>query len=170
MNESSAARIAFPSAPSTNGEAHKAAPRKGRKAAKKPAAAKAAAKRVPETAWAHGYVWGAALVSCGLNALAFGQAAPDALRWAAWGLGVVIPAGVLSLGRWASLLYLRGRANMAATVGAIAAVLLLLSVWHCTESIAQLTGSPLVLSALMAIAVDAGMAACEVSVTLAGKK
>ncbi len=134
----------------------------------KPTAPKA--KRVPEAAWAHGYVIGAALTSCYLNALAFGQAAPEGQKWAAWTLGVLIPAGVLALGRWASLLYIRDRRTLAVMVGSVAAALLVLSLWHCTESVALLTGSPLPLAACMAIAVDAGMAACEVSVTLAGRR
>ncbi len=144
-------------------------PGKGRsapKAIERPAPVRRAA----EEAWAHGYVWGAAAVSCGLNGLAFSSHAAPGLAWAAWGLGIVVPAGVLALGRWAATLFRRGRKTLSAAVGAIAGALLLLSVWHCTESIAALTGSPLVLAGLMAIAVDAGMAACEVSVTVAGRR
>ena len=39
--------------------------------------------------------------------------------------------------------------------------LLLLSVWHCSQSIALLTGSPVALA--LAVAIDCGLVACEVA-------
>ncbi len=140
-------------------------------AVKTPPAAPKAARNELKT-WAVSYIAGAALTSMGLNALAFGAAAPPALQYAAWGLGILVPAGVLALGHVASLLYVRGEAyrRAALAVGAIAAALLALSVWHCTESISTLTGSPLVLAAAMAVGIDAGMVACEVAATIAGRK
>lgn len=39
----------------------------------------------------------------------------------------------------------------------------MLSVAHCTEAIAHLTGSRLVLSMLLAVGIDAGMVACELA-------
>ncbi len=48
-------------------------------------------------------------------------------------------------------------------VGGVACFVLLLSVWHCTEALAHLTGSPIFLAALLAIGIDFGMVACEVA-------
>jgi hypothetical protein len=58
------------------------------------------------------------------------------------------------------------RQRLALAVAGVATSLLFLSVWHCTESIAALTGSPLFLSLLLAIGIDAGMLVCEVSSVL----
>ncbi len=155
----------------------RAKPRSDAKPARRPSSKrKAAVAPVRDSLcrWAHGYVYGAGAVSAGLNGLAFSHAAPSGLTWAAWGLGILIPCGVLALGRVASLLYLRGNDRLCRTlaiaVAAVAAALLLLSVWHCTESVALLTGSPLPLAAALAVGVDAGMMGCEVSATLAGRR
>ena len=113
------------------------------------------------------YVVGAVLASAALNALANGRHAEDDYRPFAWGLGIAVPLGVLALGRVASLLYKRGCIGGACTIGAIAAVLLALSVVHCAESIALLTGSHWLLAAAMAVGIDAGLLACEACSTLA---
>jgi hypothetical protein len=47
--------------------------------------------------------------------------------------------------------------------GCSGAALLLLSVWHCSQSIALLTGSPVALALPMAVAIDCGLVACEVA-------
>ncbi len=58
---------------------------------------------------------------------------------------------------------LSARRRMAVGVGSVGVAVLLLSVAHCTEAIAHLTGSGLVLSALLAVGIDAGMVACELA-------
>jgi hypothetical protein len=63
--------------------------------------------------------------------------------------------------RRTSPLRLTARQRIAALIGAVATAVLTLSLWHCTEALAALTGSPLVLSALLAIGIDAGLVACE---------
>lgn len=120
-------------------------------------------------AWGTGYIVGSGLISCGLNALANGQHAPVHLTIPAYLLGTAIPAGCLALGKVASTLWVRNARQLAYVVGGIASVLLSLSVYHCTESIAMLTGSPIALAAGMAIAIDAGMVGCEVALTLESK-
>jgi hypothetical protein len=52
---------------------------------------------------------------------------------------------------------------VAGAVGGVGCSVLALSVWHCTEALSALTGSPLFLSALLAVGIDAGMVACEVA-------
>ena len=37
----------------------------------------------------------------------------------------------------------------------------MLSVWHCREALALLTGAPLDLAALLAVGIDSGLVACE---------
>ncbi len=58
---------------------------------------------------------------------------------------------------------LSSRRRMAVGVGGVGVAVLLLSVAHCTEAIAHLTGSSVVLSMLLAVGVDAGMVACELA-------
>ncbi len=53
--------------------------------------------------------------------------------------------------------------RVALCVGSVASFVLLLSVWHCTEAIALLTGSPLILAVLLALGIDAGMVMCEIA-------
>lgn len=56
--------------------------------------------------WASRYVAVAVLLSMLLNAYAFGLHAPQGMAWAAWCLGVVLPALVWMLGRVAGELWL----------------------------------------------------------------
>ncbi len=58
---------------------------------------------------------------------------------------------------------LSARKRVALCVGAVGCVVLLLSVWHCTEALTLLTGAPLLLAALLAIGIDCGLVACEVA-------
>jgi hypothetical protein len=53
--------------------------------------------------------------------------------------------------------------KVALAVGGVGVGVLGLSVAHCTESIGLLTGSPVALSALLAVGIDAGMVACELA-------
>lgn len=137
-------------------------------------ARKPAAKRTPRPApsaplagrYAHAYCIGAAAVSSGLNALANAQHSDGWMTLPAAALGVVIPIAVFLLFRVAGHLHLAGFRRLALTVGAIGAVVLSLSVVHCSASIALLTGSHWCLSAALAVGIDAGMAGCEVAATL----
>jgi hypothetical protein len=61
------------------------------------------------------------------------------------------------------LLWKRGQHRLAYLTGGTGAGLLLLLVWHCATSISLLTGSPLLLAAPMAIAIDCGFVGCEIA-------
>ena len=50
-----------------------------------------------------------------------------------------------------------------ALAGGSGVALLFLSVWHCSQSIALITGSPIALAMPLAVAVDAGLIACELA-------
>jgi hypothetical protein len=65
------------------------------------------------------------------------------------------------------LAWKKGMRAQAYLAGAVATVLLALSVWHWQESIGVLTGSHWLLSTAMAIGIDAGMVVAEVTATLA---
>jgi drug/metabolite transporter (DMT)-like permease len=110
--------------------------------------------------WAHAYVALAAGLSMVLNAMANCHHSESKLM--AGTMGALIPVLVLLLGRVAGLLYRRKRKQLAYVVGGIGVVLLLLSVFHCTESIGELTGSNWLLSAALAVGIDCGLVACEV--------
>lgn len=123
--------------------------------------------------WSHAYVFIAAGMSMALNAIANGQHAPNGtdgapdMRLAAWTMGALIPVLVLLLGKVAGLLWKRDQRTFALTTGGIGVVVLLLSVFHCAESIGMLTGSHWLLAGALAIGIDAGMVACEISATIA---
>ena len=102
-----------------------------------------------------------AVLSAGLNGYAHAQAA--SVTWAGWALGLVIPAIILLLSKVAGTLHRRGRLPLAYATAAAGVGLLVLSVWHCSTSIALLTGSPLALAVPMAIAIDLGFVCCELA-------
>jgi hypothetical protein len=58
---------------------------------------------------------------------------------------------------------MRAAKRLAAVCGSVATGVLALSVVHCTQAIAGLTGSHWLLAALLAIGIDAGMVASEVA-------
>jgi hypothetical protein len=58
---------------------------------------------------------------------------------------------------------MRAARRLSVVCGGIASAVLALSVVHCTEAIAGLTGSHWLLAALLAIGIDAGMVASEVA-------
>jgi len=58
---------------------------------------------------------------------------------------------------------MRAAKRLAAICGSVATAMLALSVVHCTQAIASLTGSHWLLAALLAIGIDAGMVASEVA-------
>ena len=114
------------------------------------------------TTWCMAYVALAAVMSMGLNAWANGQHAPAGTQWAAWGMGAAIPVLVLLLGKIAGLCYKRKNIPLAYAAGGVGVAVLMLSVFHCYQSISLLTGSGWLLSSLLAIGVDAGMVVAEV--------
>ncbi len=111
--------------------------------------------------WATSYVALSAIMSMVLNAMANCHHAQDHVVMAG-AMGALIPVLVLLLGRVAGLLHRRKKYRLAYCVGGIGVVLLMLSVFHCTESIAVLTGSRWMLAAALAIGIDCGLVACEV--------
>jgi hypothetical protein len=127
-------------------------------------------KRDPVQVYCTAYIVLAGAMSCGLNALANGQHSVDGYKPFAYLLGVTVPLLVLLLGKIGGLLWKRGKRLPAIAIGLIATVVLALSVVHCSESIALLTGSPLPLAVAMAVGIDAGMIACEVAATISGPK
>src|SRR5262245_47470520 len=55
------------------------------------------------------------------------------------------------------------RRTIAAGVGGVGVVLLALSVYHCAEALMVLTGSPIMLAAMLAIGIDLGLVASELA-------
>lgn len=81
---------------------------------------------------------------------------------AAFVYGLVIPWLVLLLWMVAGYTYLRGRKRIAAWTGGAGAFVLLLSVWHCTDSL-RLFGLPWIMALLLALGIDYGLVSFEVS-------
>lgn len=96
-----------------------------------------------------------------LNGYAYAQHAPSAV--AGWLLGIAVPVIVLTLGRVAGAKHRAKQKALAVFTGAAGAALLFLSVWHCSESIAAITGGGIALAIPMAIAIDLGFLACELA-------
>ena len=103
------------------------------------------------------------MTSAGLNGYAFSQYAT--VQWAGWTLGLIIPVFVLILFKVSGDKFKCHR-NFAVFTGATGTGVLLLSVWHCSESISLLTGSPILLAIPLAIACDIGLVCCEVALLL----
>ncbi len=103
------------------------------------------------------------IIMAALSALlnGYANATHATVAWAGWCMGIVIPIIILILGKVAALLFKRGKVSNAKATGAVGVGLLALSVWHCSLSIAALTGSPILLALPMAVAIDAGFVACE---------
>ena len=121
-------------------------------------------------AWGHRYVWTACVLSSGLNAWANVDmcGSENVLACGAAGvLGAVVPGLAWMLSKIAGHAYRAGRRRMAGAVGAAAVALLVLSVWHCAHAIALLTGGGVVLSGLLAVGIDYGLVASEVSAVMA---
>jgi FtsH-binding integral membrane protein len=102
------------------------------------------------------------VLSAALNGYANAQHAPD--PWAGWLMGFAVPVLVLVLSKVSGEKYQVGQKTVAWFAGASGAALLFLSVWHCANSIALLTGSGLALAIPMAVAIDCGLVACEVAI------
>jgi hypothetical protein len=125
--------------------------------------------RLVET-WGTRYVWSACVLSSGLNAWANVDmcGSDNVLACASAGvLGAVVPGLAWMLSKIAGHAYRAGRKRMAIAVGAAAVALLVLSVWHCAHAIALLTGGGVVLSGLLAVGIDYGLVASEVSSVMA---
>jgi hypothetical protein len=135
-----------------------AKPKRSRKPRVKPVQAGAARLTSPEPTgaapWATFGVGLTLTLSAALNGYANSLHAP-----VAW----VIPTIVLVLTRVAGRKHRAGQLRPAFLAGASGVALLFLSVWHCSESIALLTGSGLILAVPMAVAIDCGLVACEVA-------
>lgn len=99
------------------------------------------------------------LMSAVLNGYAHAQHA--SVVWAGWWMGIMVPVVILLLGKVAGLLQKRGYLQAAKVTAGSGLGLLFLSVWHCSEAISLLTGSPLVLALPMAVAIDVGFTCCE---------
>jgi hypothetical protein len=100
-------------------------------------------------------------LSAGLNGYANAQHAP--LAFAGWLMGLAVPVLVLVLSKVCGEKFRAGQKAVAWFAGGSGVSLLVLSVWHCSEAIALLTGSPVALALPLALAVDAGLVACEVA-------
>lgn len=81
---------------------------------------------------------------------------------AAFVYGLVIPWLVLLLWAVAGHTYPRGQRKLACYSGGAGFALLLLSVWHCTESL-RLFGLPWIMALLYALGIDYGLISFEVS-------
>lgn len=154
--------------PSLNGTGEHAKPKRSR--AKKAATPQVQAERQNDRlgAYAIAGVSTMSIMSAGLNGYAHAQHATVA--WAGWALGLIIPVVILLLGKVAGIAHKRGRKPLAYATAGAGIGLLILSIWHCTASIALLTGSPLLLAAPMAIAIDVGFCCCELAIIEAESK
>lgn len=124
------------------------------------------AKAVAKTANNHKpYAIGGVVLMSVLSALLNGYANSThaTVAWAGWGMGIVIPAIVLILAKVAGGQWKAGQVARAKITGGAGLGLLVLSVWHCAQSIALLTGGNLWLALPMAVAIDMGLVCCEVA-------
>jgi hypothetical protein len=78
-------------------------------------------------------------------------------------LGLAIPVAILIFSRVSALCYGHGRRALAYCGAAACLSILLLSVQYIAVSIARLTGEHVILAGLMALAIDAGLVACELA-------
>lgn len=141
-----------------------AKPKRVRKPKAKPAPAAKPAQTPaadPAAVWARFGVVFTLTMSAGLNGYANAQHAPAA--WAGWLMGVAVPVLVLVLSKVAGERWRAGRRPVAWFAGGSGVALLALSVWHCANSVALLTGSGLALAVPLAVAIDAGLVACEMA-------
>jgi len=112
-------------------------------------------------AWSKFGVAFMSVLSAMLNGYANAQHSPTA--WPGWLIGLAVPVIVLTLAKVAGEKWRTGQRWVGGLAGGSGVALLFLSVWHCANSIAVLTGSPLALAMPMAIAIDCGLVACEIA-------
>jgi hypothetical protein len=173
------------SEPSVNGHVAPDAPA----AAPKPKRAKAAPKAKPRPAvetkadlkarlavlerrrdgrlhrWAQSGVYVSLVLSAGLNGYTSSLHASEPI-WG-WAVGISIPAIVLILSKVAGLQAKKGRWWTFGLTALAGVGLLGLSVWHCAEALALLTGVKEAWRTIaQAIAIDCGLVACEAAVTM----
>jgi hypothetical protein len=149
---------------SVNGEPVSAA-RTPRRAAK-PAASSGDSKRTraarKAVQWAHAYAALAIVLSACLNGYA---AAADAAsvsgKVVGALLGASVPVLVWLLAQAAAYTYRAGWTRFALLPGAVACVLLVLSVTHCAAAFAALTGTGWLLSVCLAVGIDCGLVSSE---------
>jgi hypothetical protein len=79
-------------------------------------------------------------------------------------MGLSVPVIVLVLAKVCGEKYRVNQKPVAWLAGGSGAALLFLSVWHCSQSIALLTGSTIWLAVPMSVAIDFGLVACEVAI------
>lgn len=132
-----------------------------RKKKTKAASAPKAKANVSTVRWATFGVVFMCILSAGLNGYANAQYSPVAFL--GWVMGISIPIIVLTLAKVAGEKYRDGQRSVAYLAGGSGIALLFLSVYHCSASIAALTGSPLGLALPLSIAVDVGLIACEIA-------
>ena len=101
------------------------------------------------------------VLSAALNGFSNAQHAPAA--WAGWLMGLAVPVIVLTLAKVAGEKYRAGQKWVGGLAGGSGVALLFLSVWHCANSIAVLTGSELALAVPLALAIDLGLVSCEIA-------
>jgi hypothetical protein len=102
-----------------------------------------------------------AVLSAFLNGYANSQHAPEPML--GWIMGLSVPVIVLILGKVAGDKYKRAHWPETAVTATAGIALLLLSVWHCSSSVARLCGCDFYLAIPMAIAIDLGLIGCEAS-------
>ena len=127
----------------------------------KPAAAVEPAANPAVVRWATFGVVFSLILSAALNGYANAQHAPVA--FAGWLMGVSVPVLVLVAAKVAGEKHRDGQTAVAWFAGGSGIALLFLSVWHCSQSIAILTGSPVGLALPLAVAIDMGLVACEIA-------
>ncbi len=132
-----------------------------KKTRKKAKVAKAVTATADVKRWATFGVLFTLVLSAGLNGYANAQHSPIALL--GWMMGVSIPVLVLVLAKVCGEKHRMGQRPVAYLAGGSGIALLLLSVWHCANSIAMITGSELFLAVPLALAIDCGLIACEVA-------
>jgi hypothetical protein len=101
------------------------------------------------------------VLSAGLNGFANAQHSPVA--WAGWLMGLAVPVIVLVLAKVSGEKWRADQKPLAWFAGGSGIALLVLSVYHCSQSIALLTGSPVALAVPLAVAIDCGLVACEIA-------
>ena len=149
--------------PSTNGTSKPATPRKATPTTSKPR--KPVVHKTDELVrWSHIGIITTALLSAGLNAYANFQTA--SIPWLGAAIGVSIPWLIYILCKVGGEQNARGHVKRARFTGVAALALLGLSIHHCARSIALLTCGTSDLTWehwAMAIAIDAGLVACELA-------
>ncbi len=102
------------------------------------------------------------VLSAALNGYCYSQHSPSPIG--GWVLGVSIPAIILILGKVAGTSFKKSRWWVGAAAAISGIALLALSVVHCAESIALITGSGMAMSIPLAIAIDCGLVSCEMAI------